>query len=924
MIEGGAKGAPVGSVSLASEQGPQAKPTGRWTAGAVMIALTIMGLSLLAALMIGTVATAMASAADHGAASWGANEYGQLGDGTDNGPHACESEHFCSATPVPVNGLGQVTAVSAGGNHSLALLSNGKVMAWGSNEFGQLGDGTTTGPETCGEPGSSQHPCSTTPVAVNGLQHVEAISAGADYSLALLSNGKVMAWGRNQSGQLGDGTTANSDVPVAASGLSAHVSGAGRRGREDRVTAVSAGGDHSLARLSNGTVMAWGSNEYGQLGDGTTTGPETCGELGSPQHHCSTTPVAVSGLSGVSAIAGGADISTALVNNGTVMTWGAGLPKYPDEELGNSDVPVPVSGLSGVTAIAASAGANFRLALLSNGTVMAWGTNGKGQLGFYPGDGECGPFFSAPCSRTPVAVSGVSGVAAIAAGGENSLALLKNGTVMAWGAADSGDLGNGIYSWPIDYHFGEFESTPVGVCGLSDVRGISAGGGETYAPSRYSISSFSLAFGNEPGPPCKPPEALSVQPSYGPLAGGTSVTITGDNFDGATAVRFGATSATSFTVNSDTSITAVSPPAGTEANKSVTVTVTTPEGTSRPLVGYQQKQNGFYYETTDLKSVACPSSSQCTAVDQFGREVTFNPISPGTPTSTTIDSGYPNEFHGFNSVACPSSTQCTAVDDIGQEVTFNPTSPGTPTPTTIDGGYVLASVACPSSTQCTAVDYQGHEVTFNPTSPGTPTPTRIGGGSPSEFQSESVACPSSTQCTAVGEKGYPGEGAQEATFNPISPGTPTPTTVDRAYSFQIPSVACPSESQCTAVDSPGREVTFNPTLPGTPTPTSIGGEFYSESVACPSSTQCTAVAYQGREVTFNPASPGTPTPTPIDGNYHNEYHGVNSVACPSSTQCTAVDSEGREITFNPTSPGIPTPTPTSIEPSSGPRTAAPR
>jgi len=122
---------------------------------------------------------------------------------------------------------------------------------------------------------------------------------------------------------------------------------------------------------------------------------------------------------------------------------------------------------------------------------------------------------------------------------------------------------------------------------------------------------------------------------------------------------------------------------------------------------------------TKLDAVACPSTSECTAVDLAGRQVTFDPTSPGTPTPTTIDST--NPLYG---VACPSASQCTAIDS-GQEVTFDPTSPGTPTPTTIDSTNGLEGVACPSTSQCTAVDFEGRQVTFDPTSPGTPTSTPI-------------------------------------------------------------------------------------------------------------------------------------------------------------------------------------------------------
>ena len=125
--------------------------------------------------------------------AWGENGLGQLGDGTITN----------SDEPVAVSGLSEVTAIAAGFADNLALLSNGTVMAWGNNQHGQLGDGTTDGVQT------------TYPVAVSGLSEVTAIAASGDHSLALLRNGTVMAWGQNGNGQLGDGTTTASDEPVA-------------------------------------------------------------------------------------------------------------------------------------------------------------------------------------------------------------------------------------------------------------------------------------------------------------------------------------------------------------------------------------------------------------------------------------------------------------------------------------------------------------------------------------------------------------------------------------------------------------------------------------------------------------------------------------------------------------------------------------
>ena len=138
---------------------------------------------------------------------------------------------------------------------------------------------------------------------------------------------------------------------------------------------------------------------------------------------------------------------------------------------------------------------------------------------------------------------------------------------------------------------------------------------------------------------------------------------------------------------------------------------------------------------------------------------------------------------------------------------------------------------------------------------------------------------------------------QEVAFNPASPGSPTPHSVDPG---QIPTaIACPSTGQCTAVDLGGNEVTFNPAAPGSPTPASVDTAGLA-GVSCPSTSQCTAVDTSGGEVTFNPAAPGSPARVSLDAT------GLTGISCPATTQCTAVDAGGGAVVFNPTSPGSPT------------------
>jgi alpha-tubulin suppressor-like RCC1 family protein len=329
-----------------------------------------------------------------GAVGVGFNGNGELGDGTT----------ISSDVAVRVTAPDAVTAVAAGGYHSLGLLNTGEVMSWGYNGYGELGDGTTANSEV--------------PVEVPGLNGVTAISAGEFHSLALLGAGTVMAWGANNDGQLGDGTTSNSDTPVEVRGLTG-------------VAAVSAGGcgrfpeGHSLALLTTGRVMAWGGNQYGQLGNGTTSGSDV--------------PVEVPGLREVVAVSAGEFFSLALLKNGRVMAWGRNnLGQLGDGTTSPAiDVPVEVTELAGVTAISAGgcggSSEGHSLALLSNGAVTAWGYNGSGELG----NGTTAN------SDVPVKVRGLAGVTAVSAGTSHSVALRQNGTVAAWGANYSGQLGDG-------------------------------------------------------------------------------------------------------------------------------------------------------------------------------------------------------------------------------------------------------------------------------------------------------------------------------------------------------------------------------------------------------------------------------------------------------------------------------------------------
>jgi alpha-tubulin suppressor-like RCC1 family protein len=303
----------------------------------------------------------------------------------------CVTSDVVSAAYTVV-GTAPTSLLGGGEGHSLALTTDGLLWAWGSNGSGQLGDGTTAD--------------RLAPVPGPSLSSLSAMASGYSHNLALTSDGSVWAWGFNYYGQLGDGTSANRSLPYAVTGV-----GTGALG-------VAAGDYHSLAIKADRTVLAWGLNSNGQLGDGTTTSRAT--------------PAAVSGLASVLQVASRGTHSLALKTDGTVVAWGNNASgQLGDGSRTQRTTAVAVSTLSGVTAIAA--GAAHSLALTTGGSVWAWGYNYYGQLG----DG------SRTDRLTPVRVSGLTGVVAIAAAGNHSFALRSDGTIWAWGYNGYGQLGLG-------------------------------------------------------------------------------------------------------------------------------------------------------------------------------------------------------------------------------------------------------------------------------------------------------------------------------------------------------------------------------------------------------------------------------------------------------------------------------------------------
>ena len=349
---------------------------------------------------------------DSSTAAWGLNSSGQLGTGR------------TASTSVPVSvevsgtlGDPPFSSVSAGDRHSLALTPDGKVYAWGSNDSGQLGDGTLN---------NVVNPRLIASGALAG-KRVVAISAGSSHSLALTSDNRLFAWGNNASGTLGNGVAGTDSVVPVAVDMSGALAG-------KTVTAISAGTDFNMV-VASGRVYGWGRNDEGQIGDGSTSSKFV------------PTATDVSGvLAGktVSAISAGSYHSLALTSDGRLFAWGSnnsGQLGNTDFNYANSTVAVAVStrgALAGKTFSAVSTGFYHSVALASDGRVYTWGDNSFSQLGLGVG------MRSSRGIPNPVEISGALAgkiVTGISGGGFHTLALASDGRVYSWGANFTGQLG---------------------------------------------------------------------------------------------------------------------------------------------------------------------------------------------------------------------------------------------------------------------------------------------------------------------------------------------------------------------------------------------------------------------------------------------------------------------------------------------------
>jgi alpha-tubulin suppressor-like RCC1 family protein len=424
---------------------------------------------------------------------WGDNNYGQVARNSKTGPDQCGvgTGISCSKLPIKVAGITGAVDVAAGDSHSCAILADGRTKCWGWNGYGQLGNG-------------GMLPVSPLPQWVTR----KAIAVGGNFltshACALYGAGSIKCWGANGNGALGNGQTSNSQgTPVQVSGITNAVT-------------VSAGG-HTCATLDDGSMSCWGANVFRQIGPNATQPNQltplgvglptvavsmagrasTCAiradqggmrklicfgvnnnmQLGVSNSGmplcsgptvliplaCQAAPIEVPGLAVIS-VAGGAEHTCAVLDDGTARCWGQNL----FSQLGSNAAGLikVVPGIASALAIAV--GSNHNCALIADGIVKCWGRNRFGQLG----DGTLTE------SATPVTVAGITNATAVIASGESSCALLADGAIKCWGDNGVGQLGTGTTTGPDTCASGGSTSscskTPVAVSVINDATAISS------------------------------------------------------------------------------------------------------------------------------------------------------------------------------------------------------------------------------------------------------------------------------------------------------------------------------------------------------------------------------------------------------------------------------------------------------------------
>ena len=769
--------------------------------------------------------------------TWGTNEYGQLGNNSTTN----------SSVPVAVNTTGTingapVTAISAGVAHTCAV-AGGKAYCWGRNTYGQLGNQTTDG---------SSVPVAVSTTVMSGT--VTAISIGILHTCAV-ADGKAYCWGYNYFGGLGNNTTTDSAVPVEVT-TNAALSGP--------VTDISAGGLHTCA-LAGGQVSCWGNNRYGQLGNNSTTNSAVPVEV--------TTNAALSGpVTDISA----ADSYTCALAGGTASCWGYNrFSQLGNNSTTNSAVPVAVTtnaALSGpVTDISAG---NAYACALAGGKAACWGYNGDGQLGNNSTTGSGVPV----AVTTNAALSGP--VTDISAGVEHTCAI-AGGKASCWGTNEFGQLGNNTTA---------DSAVPVAVTTSNVLTGtvtmISAGTRFTAAVSVWpilSVSSDPVSFSDQLVGTSSSQQTVTVMNTGGAPLNVSSVDLADSN------------------------------PGQFSTGASTCNTPVAPSGTCTVKVAFSPTSTGD--KTAELSfTTDAPGSPQMVALSGTGIQpeftaipnlVPFGPQLVGTgsteQTVTVINSGSANltvsgvSLTGANSgqFTKGASTCTTPVAPAGQctvKVAFSPTSTGNKT------ASLSFTTDAPGSPQTVALTGTGTQpglgadpdpvdfadqvvgssstertvtVTNTGTAPLNVTGVDLGGSNPGQFSKGASTCttpvaPAGT-CTV------------KVTFSPTSTGN---KTADLRFTSDAP-------------DSPHAvTLTGTGTQPGfsaAPNPVA-----FADQVVATSSTE------QTMTVTNTGTAPLDVSAVSLTGDHADQFaKGANTCDSPVAPAATCTVT----VTFTPTSPG---------------------
>jgi len=414
--------------------------------------------------------------------AWGTNTSGQLGNGT---------TVLYYSSPILVGALTNWSQVSAGTGFTAAVKTDGTLWAWGTNNAGQLGNGTNT--------------AYLSPIQIGALTTWKQMSAAPNFTAAVKTDGTLWAWGTNNAGQLGIGTTVLYSSPIQVGALT-------------NWKQVSAAQNFAAAIKTDGTLWAWGINITGQLGNGTVTtyyspvqvgaltnwsqvsaapnfitavktdgtlwacGLNTSGQLGIGTTTLYSSPVQVGALTTWSLVYAGTGFITAVKTDGTLWTCGLNTSGQLGYSTTQSSVPlqlsspVQVGALTNWKYVAVNSSGYSMAAVKTDGTLWTCGYNGQGQLGNS----------TIVSYSSPVQVGALTNWSTVATGVNNTAAIKTDGTLWTWGIDNYGQLGNGTSAW---------YSSPVQVGALTTWNTVSVGNNSMVATATPAAPTFTINIG---------------------------------------------------------------------------------------------------------------------------------------------------------------------------------------------------------------------------------------------------------------------------------------------------------------------------------------------------------------------------------------------------------------------------------------------